>query len=76
MALADVFDALVSPRVYKAAMPFEQARDIIIEGHGKHFDPDMADAFLANFDEFVAIAQRYRDASESPTAVDLAKAQP
>lgn len=61
MALADVFDALVSPRVYKAAMPFEQARDIIIEGRGCHFDPDVVDAFLSNFDEFVVIAQRYRD---------------
>ena len=62
MALADVFDALISPRVYKAPMPFEQARDIIATERGKHFDPDVTNAFLAGFDEFVAIAQRYRDA--------------
>lgn len=61
MALADVFDALTSPRVYKPAFPFEQAREIIAAGRGQHFDPDMTDAFLAHFDQFVAIAQRYRD---------------
>lgn len=61
MALADVFDAVISRRVYKAAMSFEQARSIIADGRGGHFDPDMADAFLAGFDEFVAIATRYRD---------------
>ena len=61
MALADVFDALISVRVYKPAMPFEQARGIIAAGRGVHFDPDMTDAFLAHFDEFQAIAQRYRD---------------
>jgi len=61
MAVADVFDALISPRVYKPPMPFEQARDIIAAGRGQHFDPDMADAFLAGFEEFAAIAQRYRD---------------
>jgi putative two-component system response regulator len=63
MAVADVFDALISPRVYKPPMPFEQARDIIAAGRGQHFDPDMADAFLAGFEEFTTIAQRYRDAA-------------
>lgn len=61
MALADVFDALISPRVYKPAFSFEQAREIIAAGRGQHFDPDMTDAFLTHFDQFVAIAQRYRD---------------
>ncbi len=59
MALADVFDALISRRVYKESMSFETARDIITAGHGKHFDPDVVDAFLANFDQFVAIAVHY-----------------
>ncbi|MBA3034258.1 MAG: two-component system response regulator [Gammaproteobacteria bacterium] len=49
MALADVFDALISWRVYKKPMPFEEARDIIAAGRGTHFDPDITDAFLANF---------------------------
>ncbi len=61
MAIADVFDALISVRVYKPAMPPEQARSIIAEGRGKHFDPDMADTFLRNYGEFVAIAERYRE---------------
>ncbi len=63
MAIADVFDALISVRVYKPAMPCAQARDIIVAGRGKHFDPDMTDAFLAGFDDFVAIAGRYSDAA-------------
>ncbi|MCX7168667.1 MAG: two-component system response regulator [Rhodocyclales bacterium] len=61
MALADVFDAVISVRVYKPAMPYAEAREIIAAGRGKHFDPDVADAFLAGFDDFVAIAERYRD---------------
>lgn len=64
MALADVFDALISSRVYKSAMPFDQARKIIVEGRSIHFDPDIVDAFLANFEEFVRIAKRYDDAAE------------
>ena len=62
MALADVFDALISERVYKTAMGFVAAREIIATGRGTHFDPDVSDAFLAGFDEFVALATRYQDA--------------
>jgi putative two-component system response regulator len=61
MALADVFDALISPRVYKTAMPYSEARDIIMAGRGKHFDPDMTDVFVGNFDAFVTIAESHRD---------------
>ena len=61
MALADVFDALVSPRVYKAPVPIDRVRQIIAEGRGTHFDPDLADTFLEGFDAFVAIAQDHRD---------------
>ncbi len=61
MALADVFDALISKRVYKAAMSFDEARTIIVADRGRHFDPDVTDAFAATFDDFIAIAQRYRD---------------
>lgn len=57
MALADVFDALISPRVYKAAMGYDEARRIIVEGRGNHFDPDVVDAFDAGFEAFVAIAE-------------------
>lgn len=63
MALADVFDALICRRVYKEAMPIEQATEIIVAGRGKHFDPDVVDAFLACRDEFLEIAHRFRDES-------------
>ena len=61
MAVADVFDALISTRVYKPTMPFSEARAIIEAGRGTHFDPDVVDVFLADFAEFTAIAERYRD---------------
>ncbi|MBI5107401.1 MAG: two-component system response regulator [Rhodocyclales bacterium] len=61
MALADVFDALVSPRVYKKALSFNAARRLIAAERGHHFDPDVADAFLAIEAEFVTIATRYHD---------------
>ncbi len=62
MAVADVFDALISPRVYKPAMPIEVARDLIAQERGRHFDPDMVDAFLDGFDAFQAIASEHGDA--------------
>lgn len=61
MSLADVYDALISRRVYKDPMPHAQALGIIIEGRGKHFDPDIVDAFLTLQDEFQAIAERFID---------------
>lgn len=61
MAVADVFDALITKRVYKQAMSYQEAHDIIAAGKGKHFDPDMVDVFLADFDAFVAIANSYHD---------------
>lgn len=61
MALADVFDALISVRVYKPAMSMQQARAIIVEDSGHHFDPDVVDAFVALFDEFKSIAEHYRE---------------
>jgi putative two-component system response regulator len=61
MAVADVYDALISRRVYKAAMPHEKAVEIIKEGKGSHFDPDMVDAFLELEQEFKKIAATYLD---------------
>ena len=54
VALADVFDALTSKRPYKEAFPLEKAMDIIKEGHGVHFDPDVVDAFFTIQDEIVS----------------------
>ena len=61
MSLADVFDALISKRVYKDAMPFEEALEIITAERGRQFDPDVTNAFLSAFDEFTAIAERHQD---------------
>ena len=61
MAVADVYDALISRRVYKDGMSHEKAVDIIREGRGTHFDPDLVDAFLAVQEEFRTIAARYAD---------------
>ncbi len=61
MALADVYDALISRRVYKEPMPHEKAIEIITQGRGKHFDPDIVDAFLTIQDELKAIAKRFID---------------
>ncbi len=62
MAVADVYDALISRRVYKAPMPHEQALKIIADGQGSHFDPDIVDAFLAVAEDFRAIERRFSDA--------------
>lgn len=61
MAVADVYDALISRRVYKEGMPHEKAVKIIIEGRGTHFDPDIVDAFVDLQNEFRAIAARFAD---------------
>ena len=65
MAIADVYDALISKRVYKPAFPHEKAVEIITEGRGKHFDPDMVDAFLLIADTFDAVARRFVDVEEA-----------
>jgi putative two-component system response regulator len=61
MAVADVYDALISRRVYKDGMPHEKAVQLIVEGKGKHFDPDMVEAFIGLQEEFRAIAARFHD---------------
>ena len=57
-ALADVFDALTSVRVYKAAFTMEVARTMIENDAGTHFDPAIVDAFVACFDLFTATYER------------------
>jgi putative two-component system response regulator len=68
MAVADVYDALISRRIYKDGMPHEKAVSIIVDGKGKHFDPDIVDAFVVRQDEFRAIAARFADSDD-----DMAK---
>jgi putative two-component system response regulator len=62
MALADVYDALISARVYKPGLSHEAAARIILEGRGSHFDPAIVDAFEDVQEEFRMIALRYMDA--------------
>lgn len=66
MAVADVYDALISRRIYKNAMPHEAAVEYIRSQHGLHFDPDVVDAFLALQDEFRRIAEQFGDRDASP----------
>jgi putative two-component system response regulator len=61
MAVADVYDALISKRVYKPAFPHDEAVRIITEGRGAHFDPDVVDAFLAIRHKVRAIAVKFAD---------------
>ncbi len=61
MAIADVYDALISQRVYKVPMAHHNAVAIIESGRDNHFDPDMVDAFVVIQDEFRLIAVTYAD---------------
>ena len=61
MAISDVYDALVSRRVYKEAFPYEKTVEIIKEGRGTHFDPVLVDAFIEISDEFQKIAEAHKD---------------
>ena len=61
MAVADVFDALVSERVYKKAFSFEKAMEIIQEESGTHFDPRIVKAFVAAEDEVRQTAEKFQD---------------
>jgi putative two-component system response regulator len=62
MALADVYDALISKRAYKRPFSHQEASDIIRQGAGLHFDPDVCEAFFGIEDEFRLIAERFADA--------------
>lgn len=61
VAIADVFDALVSPRVYKKAWSLADAKKEIISQRGQHFDPQLVDIFEKNFDKFVDVYYQYPD---------------
>ncbi|MCK4838552.1 MAG: two-component system response regulator, partial [Desulfobulbaceae bacterium] len=68
MAIADIYDALISRRVYKPPFPHEKAVDIIINGDDRlqpaHFDPDILNAFLATHEGFRKIAIELADSTE------------
>ena len=61
MAIADVYDAYISKRPYKSPYPHEDAVKLILKNKGKHFDPDMVDAFIEIEKTFKTIAQKFAD---------------
>jgi putative two-component system response regulator len=61
MAVADVYDALISRRPYKDPMAHQRAVDYIRQGCGSHFDPHIVQAFDETLDQFISIAQTWRD---------------
>jgi response regulator RpfG family c-di-GMP phosphodiesterase len=61
MALADVYDALVSKRVYKRRWSHQEAIKEIVSKKGQHFDPLVVDAFILEEDQFLAISRQYED---------------
>ena len=61
MALADVYDAIISRRIYKSASTHDQACSAIVKGRGTQFDPDVVDAFIDIAEEFRDIALKYPD---------------
>ncbi|MCM5677974.1 two-component system response regulator [Schlegelella sp. S2-27] len=69
MALADVYDALISRRVYKPPMSHDEAVALILASSGSHFDPDVVAAFTRQEDDFRAIAERYADDDEDLAVV-------
>jgi HD-GYP domain-containing protein (c-di-GMP phosphodiesterase class II) len=66
MAVADVFDALVSNRSYKKGFPYEKALAIIREESGTHFDPKIVDAFFAAKESILDVAKRFNKMDEEP----------
>ena len=64
LAIADVFDALLSVRVYKKAWNIDDVKTLFQNEKGKHFDPKITQIFLDNFDQFIAIRDKYPDVLE------------
>ena len=73
VAIADVFDALSSKRVYKPAFGLEKTLAILEEGRGSHFDPVLLDLFFENLDSFLEIQKSYPDEDETPHILSMLK---
>ncbi len=61
MAIADVYDALISKRVYKEVFSHEVVVNLILKQKGRHFDPDIVDAFEVLQSAFKNIAEKFKD---------------
>lgn len=68
MAVADVFDALISPRVYKRALGADEAFRIIVGDAGTRFDPAIVEAFRGCYDRLLAIARTYAEPGQTVAA--------
>lgn len=75
-ALADVYDALTTKRVYKQAYSHQTARTLIVEGRGTQFDPDIVDAFLAREGEFIAVHDQFAARDLETLAVAAVSSNP
>jgi putative two-component system response regulator len=73
MALADVYDALTSRRVYKEPFTHDRSKFMILEERGTHFDPTIVEAFLAREQDFIAIRDRYAETSDAFVSADTAR---
>ena len=71
MAVADVFDAVSSKRCYRDAMPLKDCFQIIINGRGTDFDPDIVDAFMLSREIIEEIMKENRSGSHEKTGKDL-----
>jgi response regulator RpfG family c-di-GMP phosphodiesterase len=60
-AIADVFDALGSDRVYKPAWEMDRIMELMKSERGQHFDPELVDIFFKELDKFVAIKDKFKD---------------
>ncbi len=70
MALADIYDALRTKRVYKPAFSHRKTRAIILSGRDTHFDPEVVDAFVALEDRFLEISEKYADPADHSESED------
>jgi len=74
VTLADVYDALTSKRPYKEAFSHERAREIIVAGADKQFDPDVVDAFLRREQEFIKVRNTFQNTGEASLLQQLSDA--
>ena len=73
VAIGDVFDALTSQRPYKEPFSLDKSFSIILENRGKHFDPNVVEAFFAVKDNILAIKETYNDSSEGSQFLKISR---
>ncbi|MFI3254147.1 MAG: response regulator [Eubacteriales bacterium] len=69
MAIADVYDALISSRAYKPSLTHDETLEIIYKGEGKHFDPVLMEIFRKTNHKFKEISDKYNDVTPKPTSI-------